>query len=117
MFFCWPPPFLSCPPQISGKRSAVSYSFELDGEGGEQHFVSTSSPPEEDVLDVRALQELWHNFAQLMTALKAVPGTENHMSPDKFQEAARNWAVMLRRVTFDEDVIPYVHCKFALLVR
>ena len=111
MYSCIPPL------QISGKRSAVSYSFELDEEGAEHHFVSSDGHPEEDVLDVRELQELWHHFAQLMKALRAVPGTEHHMSPDEFQKAARDWATMLHRVTFDDDVIPYIHCEFTLLVK
>ena len=104
------------PLQISGKR-AVSYSFELDEEGAEHRFISSDGHPEEDVLDVRELQELWHHFAQLMKALRAVPGTEHHMSPDEFQKAARDWATMLHRVTFDDDVIPYIHCEFQKAAR
>ena len=33
------------------------------------------------------------------------------MSPAQFQTAAREWAVRFRQATYNEDIIPYIHCK------
>ncbi len=62
-------------------------------------------------LNVDKLQEVWTTFNELMQALKALPGTQHHRTAAAFKDAARKWASEFRKVTFDEDVIPYIHCK------
>ena len=76
-------------------------SYELDSEDEEQ----------ENKLDIDALQTLWSDFDTLMRSLKALPGEEGYMDAQAFQAAAKQWAQNFRLYTFDEDVIPYIHCK------
>ena len=63
-------------------------------------------------LDVDALQDVWDTFAALMEALSAHPDTPKYLNPEAFQEKARQLAKDFRTATCDEDVIPYIHCKY-----
>ncbi len=83
----------------TGSRLRVSYEFDEDEES-------------QNVLDIDALQSLWEDFNTLMRSLRALPGTEHYMDSAAFQNAARQWAKNFRLYTFDEDVIPYIHCRW-----
>ena len=98
--------------QVTRKRAAhatTSYAFLDDSE--EMILLGCDGCPEEDEVDVRELQDVWAGFHKLMEAIRSVPGTENSMSAAQFQAAAIEWAVHFWWVTYDEDVIPYIHCK------
>ncbi|XP_053376941.1 uncharacterized protein LOC128547783 [Mercenaria mercenaria] len=60
-------------------------------------------------LDVDGLQELWIEFDDLMEALRALPQTEKYMESNEFHLKAKAWASKFRKLTFDEDVTPYIH--------
>ena len=42
-------------------------------------------------------------------SLKAKPDEEAYKSPLQFGKDAKLWARQFRKVTFDEDVTPYIH--------
>ncbi|KAK7501635.1 hypothetical protein BaRGS_00007066 [Batillaria attramentaria] len=89
--------------KVSRKKKQVT--FELSDSDDEV----TYGEPDEDLVDVDELQEIWNRFDGLMDALKAAPGTEQYMRPSVFQETARAWARDLKR-TSDDAIIPYIHC-------
>lgn len=89
-------------------RAVTSYEFTDDAE---MLLIGCDGCPEEEEVDVRELQEVWAGFSKLMEAVRCVPGTNSSMSPAQFQTAATEWAKHFRRATYDEDVIPYIHCK------
>ena len=63
-------------------------------------------------MNIDGLQDVWDEFGRLMKALKDHPSSETYMQPMVFKARARQWAKRFREVTFDEDVIPYIHCKY-----
>ena len=91
-----------------GARAVTSYEFTDDAE---MLLMGCDGCPEEEEVDVRELQEVWAGFSKLMEAIRSVPGTNSFMSPAQFQTAAREWAVRFRQATYNEDIIPYIHCK------
>ena len=98
---------------MSKKQTGVSY--ELDSDDDDDEVVDGGSgEPSEDHVDVQELQEVWNRFADLMTALKVAPGTDSYFETSAFQERARQWARNLKQTTFDETIIPYIHCKMHL---
>lgn len=60
-------------------------------------------------LDVDGLQRLWATFYRLVSSLKAQPGQPKYLNPDEFLAEARLGGTNFRLLTFDEDVIPYIH--------
>ncbi|XP_076434620.1 uncharacterized protein LOC143274633 [Babylonia areolata] len=79
----------------------------------DQEEASTSSSSrsqEKRMVDPAGLQDLWADFCDLMAALKAKPQTPSALTPQQFQEKARTWGRKFKLKTFDEDVIPYIHC-------
>ncbi len=85
-------------------RSRLRVSYEFEGENEENEA-------DKNILDIDALQMLWNDFSKLMASLKTLPGKEGYLDGPAFQRAARQWGEDFRLVTFDEDVIPYIHCK------
>ncbi|KAI8490599.1 hypothetical protein Bbelb_318670 [Branchiostoma belcheri] len=70
--------------------------------------------PEEDqanhpILIIGNIIKLWKDFEELAVAMKAEPGAAGHLAPSMFQQKAREWGKLFRRVTFDEHVTPYIH--------
>ena len=89
----------------------MTYEFEMGEDEEDEVFMLSDGAPEEDWVDVQRLQEVWNQFASLLSAIKSRPGEEEYMHPHEFQESARKWARNFKNVTFDDDVIPYIHCK------
>ena len=75
-------------------------------------FEFQADDDESSGLDVDALQDVWDTLVALMGALSAHPDTPKYLNPEAFQEKARQWTKDFRNATFDEDVIPYIHCKY-----
>lgn len=63
-----------------------------------------------NALSVVDLQLLWEEFSTLMVALKTTCG-KGTMDSRTFQDRARKWAKDFIKVTSDQDLIPYIHCK------
>lgn len=82
-------------------RSRLQVNFQFDESENEED----NNPS----LDVEGLQQLWDDFHYLMEALRALPQTENYIGPDEFHRKAKMWATTFRKLTFDEDVTPYIH--------
>ena len=79
-------------------------------ESDDEPTTSTGASHRKDYVDIDRLQVVWDRFNVLMSALKALPGTEEYLSPEAFKQCAVTWAVEFRKATFDEDIIPYIHC-------
>ena len=67
-----------------------------------------------NTLDIDGLQDVWEEFGRLMKAMSAHPSSESYIKPAQFHDDARKWAKQFRDVTFDEDVIPYIHGKLII---
>lgn len=65
-------------------------------------------------LNPEAIQELWDEFCHLMDSMTAKPDSPEARTPQGFQTAAKAWAEKLKKETFMEDVIPYMHCEWTI---
>ena len=97
----------------------TSISLQLERQPAGRLRVNYEPDDEEDdgTLDVLGLQEVWDDFAVLVEALSALPGSDKYLEWRDFRESARAWAIKFRSVTFDEDVIPYIHCMYLLIFK
>eukprot|EP00914_Ancora_sagittata_P010737 GHVO01020924.1.p1 GENE.GHVO01020924.1~~GHVO01020924.1.p1 ORF type:complete len:143 (-),score=10.95 GHVO01020924.1:22-450(-) len=86
------------------KRSNLLVDGAEEEEGEEEH--------RRHVLDLDGLQQLWQDFSTMMEALRKLPGQPGHLSGEQFRAEAKLWAQNFRTNTLDEDVTPYIHCKY-----
>ncbi|KAK7501225.1 hypothetical protein BaRGS_00007710, partial [Batillaria attramentaria] len=101
--------------ELLAEMKRIHVDFRLYEETGDDgvgkvHKWTQSGGDELDKILTNLNLLVWNDFSKLMTALKALPGTENYMKPEQFQEAARRWANDFRKATDSRAVIPYIHC-------